>query len=109
MTILLRPPRALTAGSNMCGQRIRQRTCCDPVEGDDGAESGIDVARGRKHGLVECCKQGAKDDHAAGRQDIGQRPAQALAGVAQKLRQRLQVPNLQKEPAHAFSQVVAVA
>ena len=73
----------------------RRRTCCDPVQRDDSAEGGVDVAGGRKHGLVEGGEQRAKDDHARGRQYVGQRPAQALAGVAEELRQRLQVADLQ--------------
>ena len=71
-------------------------TCCDPVEGDHSPKGGVHVAGGGKHGLVEGGEQGPKDDHARGRQDVRQRPAQALAGVAQELRQRLQVPDLRR-------------
>ena len=78
-----------------------ERTCCDPVQRDDSAKGGIDVAGGRKHGLVEGGQQRAEDDHARGRQDVGQRPAQALAGVAEELRQRLQVADLRAR--HASS------
>ena len=70
------------------------RTCSDPVEGDDGAEAGVDVAAGREHGLVERGEQRAEDDHAAGRQDVRQRAAHALARVAEELRERLQVADL---------------
>ena len=78
-----------------CNMKAWERTCCDPVQRDDSAKCGVDVAGGCEHGLVQGGQQRAEDDHARGRQYVGQRPAQALAGVAEELRQGLQVADLQ--------------
>ena len=70
---------------------------CDPVEAHNGAKGGKDVARRRKHWLVDGCEQSPKDDHARRGQDVCKSAAEGLGSIGKKLSHGLQIANLQKQ------------
>ena len=68
----------------------------DPVNTGKCAKAGIDIARERKHRLVDGCEQSPKDDHACWGKKICQCAAEGLGRIRQKLSQSLKIANLQE-------------
>ena len=81
--------------SNSLAHPVKDLGKGNPVEANNSAKAGKDVARERKHGFVDCCEQRPKDYHACWGQDVCQGAAERLGGVRKKLRHCLQVTNLQ--------------
>ena len=76
---------------------VKDLASSDPVQGGSGAKGGKHISRCCKHGLVEGGQERPEDDHASWRNDIGDCPAQALAGIAEELSNCLEISNLHQE------------
>lgn len=89
--------------SNTCGRlsmharawrMVLHLAKCDPVESSGGAKHGVDAATECKHGFVDGGEQCAKHNHAGGGKQVANDARDRFRGVAEKLRNSLQVANL---------------